>query len=417
MPAPFDQFPALTPVDETRGAFEAAPSFYALSAAPDADPFDLQTTRTVNTTNTQLAIYPSRRLGMPVRIDYTSGATSASLIRRVDCGQAFGLNERWTENSGLGSAFMHNPTMGGAVLRPVSASPQMRLATSPLVWFQVRQAGPIVEVEGCTIPLEFEPAGEENGAQGDHGGGLDTDVLWWRCRQFQRVTFNYEGRENVHQVHAWAYCPIQWSAHYGPFAGLMQSTIYLQDWFTSNLHQYDVVTRNSAAHGVNWSGQDTQTMSANRLAGTIDLVGGVNTSSAWPFQSDVAAFVMEGADAIANPLYAGAIAKLYRTGDGGRQSTILQAQQRRNAAHPAAGLDVNSGQVFSLTNDSLDYRRPGWIGLEWYFVTGTTLAGVTATMDRLHRDGVLNRAQQFTVPDEVLRGLQGNPVGVQRRRS
>jgi|KBSSwiStaDraftv2_1062776.scaffolds.fasta_scaffold02978_15 hypothetical protein len=333
----------------------------------------------------------SRLHGQPTR--WKVGGTD--ILNRCDNGRCFGPNEHWFVDRGLASEFIHNPTMGGAgvehFLLTNTAEYQRILLWSPLVHAFAQQNGNQLICEGCAIPLEFDTAGNFGNAMGSETTDVttldrDTLALFWRCRQFFRMHFNW--RPDVHRVTTWFYSPVpyeQIGTGLGAF-DVNHLVTSFTDLFFQNAGFYDMASRTlSLLDDATWLNQDNQVIACTPT--TLQRTGAINDIQASPVPSGYTGGLMASA---VSPCTLGIAQRLFRGDDRCDRPTKMELFQQRNPAHPAAGVDTASGQGISTSSNSSIARRAGWIGAEQFYVTSPSSVAALAAMDGLYRSGAMN---------------------------
>lgn len=405
----------ISSLDDVTGEVRQCPQrFDLLPILTPGDPFDeVLVTAAANANGNTHAVRHARRGCHTTRWLFNG----ADWVRRVDAGQSFGDNERIAENRGTGQEIEHNPTMGGAILKPDGAD-QLKIYPSVPLHFRTEANGREVTVEGAVLPMEFDSYGVEVSTHASKLGGPDTPGIWWRMRQFQRTQINYFGRSDVHRHFFASYFPRTVNDRKTTMRSLLVSSIWPIDFFgtgdadciyyapqdgtsfscrTGDVN--DWITATAPNTRVNWN-----LTRPSGLSGDVNPALTYTTGRLWNdrghaaviLKSDSARFDMVCAIVVGN--------RLRDETQEGRFVTELGASQiRTNTVTP--GVDSNSGQRISLRAASLKGRRPGWIGVEWWAVTGVTVAEVKARIDELSRSGLLDqRLPMETIPAHVLAG-------------
>jgi hypothetical protein len=399
-------------LDELTGEVMHPPASWSLlPLVTPTDPFDEEVVQCAANANGNTHRLQVARRGSIVTRWMFNGS---DFMRRVDLGQSFGDNERIEENRGGGSDVReHNPTMGGAILKP-DASPQWKMYPSVPLHHRWVVSGSQAVVETACIPFEFDSYGTEVATHANKNGGQDTPALMWRMRQFARTRINV--LPDVHHHFFASYFPRTVNAAKCPMRALLVSSIWPIDYFGTgdadaiyyapedgtsfSLRTGDVndwITATAPDTRVNWN------LTASGLSGDVNPGLTYATGTLWNKARNSA--IILKSDSARFDMVVGFVCQRLRAETAEQRfATELGASQiRTNSVTP--GVDGNSGQRLSVRAATQQGRRRGWVGIQWWAVTGTTVAEVKARIDAASRGGIFDaEVPMLSIPQHVVAG-------------
>jgi hypothetical protein len=436
-----DELPLAGPhatLDLETGAVHHPPNRWSLLRQLDLDnAFDEVVTTIAGTTDDfGYQIHHARRGCLPTRIRLTGAglASATDILRRLDFSQGLGVGERLAHGTG-NSLVAFRPTFGGSILRPAS-SRQAHVFPSPPLHLQ-RGVGSEESptghwFEGAVVPLELDSFGDTDPAHSKLLGAASTPGIYWRARQFQRLTVNWcledavpEVQHGVHEVFAAAHFPRPVGvAGANPLPGaetLFHASLHLTYLFgatspnspgvvkaeiyrpTATPATYDLDGSPPFFSGqtvFRWTTRTRMDMrfGADNTVGSTPTVLTTDENPPTTPASNLFATIVPNDGILAailsnsNPGIAiGIVAGLSRTPDGQTKANELLLRQQR--ANPTAGAvhDVGFGQMLAVQTRGTQ-RDAGWIGIRFLVVIKQSPDRVRQAIDLLAAQGSIGNS-------------------------
>lgn len=310
-------------------------------------------------------------------------------------GAAMQLHERMFENYGEDNELHHNPQMGGAGNTGHEADPgvEVKLYGGRVIEYSASGSTHV----GCVHPMDFGGDPDNNADSNHDGDGENNPLLWWQNRLYQKVDLHYQGDANISRVTNWWYAPSEWN----------------DDGVSSSSLTY--LVSNNAVRPLTFD----QAFIVNMVTGTYTEVAdfaapdpildpildrwdvskvnyvknGVQISAPGPVpEGKVAIFLRHAATEFSVAF----VAKLTDTDDDAGLFTATQNRSPNyvNLQHflvpgITSDLDENAGPSIQWISKTTGIRPAGWIGFQYFVVTGTT-TDVQVALSRLANSGWLD---------------------------
>jgi len=326
-------------VDPDTGEVLQPPQFYLLpKALTPSDPFDeVQLQGGLTSSSLRHRLYGSRRLAQPTRwlVDASAvgGATAEILVRGVN-GAGIATAEFLTEDQYQGSSrrFAHNPTHCGGSFKQFfgqtcTAALQRAMHPPPVLHMVHRTNGREILFEAATIPLEFNTDGYYD-SDGDHGGGRDTALAWWRHKQFLRLQLVDDIMHGV----SWRYSPVSWEANGNGLRDVSWQGVFpfsFQNLFREQAEFFDPLANRSFDMSATWAASTVQQLFRGRLTGFEQFGDVAAPETALPLSGTLLGAIFSTPNRFAGGLAIGMLAQLarYTESDRGRTATFIDMQE------------------------------------------------------------------------------------------
>lgn len=190
---------------------ESPPLLVPLSPGSAVNPLDEASKAYTNGVSTQVIWFSKRHaivnrwrtvLGAPHNIDVEWMAEAGP----AGIGLTSGNSVTWSEYVGTAAHSDHNPTQAGARILPVDDTPaaadELNSAPSVPIYSKVTDTS----LEGAHLPVEFLDG--PNVPASPHNTDSTHVALYWRRRQYERLTPHVSGSEFVHEVVKFFYSPL-----------------------------------------------------------------------------------------------------------------------------------------------------------------------------------------------------------------
>ena len=334
------------------------------------------------------------------RIQMDTPSVDRQIINRRDYGRAFQSALFWNEHN-TGAVFHHNPTQMGSVWSDIPTSPGLgavedwEAQASPLLHFSYRpNPDGSATVETFSWPLEFNPQ--------LHDGGIHVPVGHLGMMQGQTWTFNWGGRNGVHQVRNHNHMAFDL-----PFAFAAPQTLTTWTLLLSLMPDaqgfdqcwlYDAAndTETEAEEGVTGPAYDGSTDYLNfqvTKAGWDGPGGTISPPAAHPIPSGIGGTIWRDTGTLWGLGDDFAVGHFYEIGDS-FLGKVGQHRQYSSFNYQAAyttgfdtGKDSSHWETHFAETRGFGGNRRGWTTVVSWVLTGT-YAQVKANMRQLYLDGL-----------------------------